>query len=268
MKKLSLFLLSIISSACVTQTPFLKAQEFKSIPASASGLIVPAEVRGSDGFQCRMEFSDEGGGTHRLFFDQGKDVYFAELSPGSYKVNRLACEHGSYYVENDPYWSRIVINPGTLSFFSPLRFNSASEKVLIQHPDREQTVEAYRQTLRSLASRDRERLVHAQDGKKLTEKMQDIQKVALFHFSANQPDGFESFKKSVMDCEQKELTQNHTVLGKTEYQLTYQHSKLQKMTGGARNTATFSPSFYECVEKTFQSYQPQNSGELKVTVSL
>ena len=119
-----------------------------------------------------------------------------------------------------------------------------------------------------LSTSDRERLVLAQDGRKLTEKMQDIQSVVLFQYSHEQPHGFDDIKAPVLECQQKEIIQNHTTLGKTQYNLIYQKGNLSKMMGGSRATNTYSPQFFECVEKAFTQFHPPAEKDIKLAVTL
>lgn len=267
MKK-SLVLFALFAASCATQTPVKRAPTFGELFQHRAGLIIPAEVLGDENSNCRMEFSNTTGRRQAVNFENGKDLYFIDLAPGSYQVTKLACLRASYQVEGNPLWTRFVINDGNLSYFSMLRFSPSNSKVLIQHPDREQTVEMFKQVLKTLQPSDRERLVLAQDGRKLTEKMQEIQKSVFFQYFNTQAIGFEQIKDPVLECQQRELIQNRTLLGKTEYRLLYKNGNLSKMSGGARSTSTYSPQFFECVEKAFTQFHPEAKQEVKLAVTL
>lgn len=267
MKKVIL-LIAFFSVSCANNVPSKKAPTWGELFQHRAGLIVPVEVNGDENSQCRMEFSSTTGKRQTVNFEPGQDLYFVDLPPGSYQVTKLACLRATYPVENNQLWTRFVINDGNLSYFSMLRFNPKDDKVLIQHPDREQTVAMFRQTIKTLQPSDRARLVLAQDGRKLTEQMTEIQKTALFQYSNPKATGFEEIKEPVLECQQREIIQNRTLLGKTEYKLLYRNGHLSKMSGGARSTSTYSPQFYECVENAFTQFHPDPEQEVKLSVTL
>jgi hypothetical protein len=268
MKYILMTVLAGFSMSCATTAPVVSSQDFSRLFEHRSGLIVPVETSSSEVKDCRMEFSDTKGRKQNVRFETGKDVYFAELPAGSYQVSKLACDRSVYTIENQPPWSRFVINEGSLSYFPLLKFNSPEKDVLIQFPDREQSVEAFKNTWKALSTEDRNRLILAQDGRKLTEKMQDIQKVVSFQFLNTQASGYEQIKEPVLDCSQKEILQHITVLGKTEYILEYKNRKLEKMEGGSRTSSTYSPQFFECLEKAFTDFRPETSKDVKISVKL
>ncbi len=268
MKYLFLVLFVGISVSCATSTPVVGSQDFSHLFERRSGLIVPVETSANEEKNCRMEISDTKGQKQNVKFETGKDVYFAELPAGSYQVSKLACDRSIYTVEHQPPWSRFVINEGSLSYFPLLRFNSPNKEVLIEFPDRTQSIDAFRKTWNALSSDDRARLILAHDGRKLTEKMLDTQKVVSFQFLNSQATGYEQIKEPVLSCSQKEVLQNITVLGKTEYLLEYKNKKLQKMEGGARSASTYSPQFFECLEKAFSEFKPDSAQDIQISVQI
>ncbi len=111
-------------------------------------------------------------------------------------------------------------------------------------------------------------MVLAHDGRKLTEKMLDTPKGASFQFLNSQAKGYEQIKEPVLGCSQKEILQNITVLGKTEYLLEYRNNKLEKMEGGSRTSSTYSPQFFECLERAFTEFRPETSQDVKISIQL
>lgn len=264
-----LFAFSLFASllvSCATSSPSLRSQDFSHLFEHRSGLIVPAEVLGADDpkAKCRMEFTGAQGRKQTLDFERGQDTYFMELPAGIYQVTNLSCGRGVYAIENQPPWARFVVNEGSLSYFSLLRFR-LDQEAMVQHPSRKDSVEAFERTWKNLSPSDRQRLVFAMDGRKLTENMKEIQPDVSFHFHSPQPPAnVAELKEPVLDCYRRETIQNHTLLGKTEYELSYRNGRLEKMTPGSRSSNTFSPQFFECLDKAFQDYRPAGAVNLKV----
>lgn len=266
MKKITFLALAILLTSCATSTPALKSQSFSHLFQHRSGLIVPAEVQVTDNpnDKCKMEFSDTKGKRQSLALDPGQDVYFLELPAGVYQVTSLSCGRGVFAVENQPPWARFVVNDGSLSYFSFIQLHPNKE-IMVKYPSRQESLEAFQKTWKALSPSDRQRLVFAMDGRKMNEKMQDIQKDVSFHFQSPHPPANSSeLKEPVIECYRKETIQNHTLLGTTEYQATYQNGKLLKMTPGSRSANTYSPQFFECIERALSDYRPPGSVSLKI----